>query len=158
MILAASFAGIGFGNAGVHLVHGMSYPVSGMVSDYTPEGYVSDHPIIPHGMAVTLNGPAVFRFTAPVDPERHLYAARLLGADVSDVGPADAGEILASTLADLMRVTGIPNGLSAVGFGPADVPALVKGTLPQHRVTKLCPRPFDEQDLAGLFLDAMTCW
>ena len=158
MILASSFAGIGFGNAGVHLVHGMSYPVSGMVRDYIPEGYAPDHPIIPHGMAVTLNGPAVFRFTAVVDPERHLYAARMLGADISDADPAEAGEILASTLSDLMRVTGIPNGLSAVGFGPQDVPQLVAGTLPQHRVTKLCPRPFDEQDLARLFLDAMVCW
>jgi hydroxyacid-oxoacid transhydrogenase len=57
-----------------------------------------------------------------------------------------------------MRVTGIPNGLSAVGFGPEDIPALVQGTLPQHRVTKLCPLPFTEEDLAGLFQDAMTCW
>ena len=158
MILAASFAGIGFGNAGVHLVHGMSYPVSGMVRDYIPEGYVTDHPIIPHGMAVTLNGPAVFRFTAPVNPERHLYAAQLLGADVSGADPAEAGEILATTLADLMRVTGIPNGLSAVGFGPDDIPELVEGTMPQHRVTKLCPRPFDRAELAQLFLDAMICW
>jgi hydroxyacid-oxoacid transhydrogenase len=158
MILAASFAGIGFGNAGVHLVHGMSYPVSGMVRDYVPSGYVSDHPIIPHGMAVTLNGPAVFRFTAAVDPERHLWGARLLGADVAGADPADAGEILATTLADLMRRTGIPNGLRAVGFGPDDVPELVEGTLPQHRVTKLCPRPFDRADLARLFTDAMTCW
>jgi len=164
MILASCFAGIGFGNAGVHLPHGMSYPVAGMVRDYVPAGYVSDHPIIPHGLAVVLNAPAVFRFTAPADPQRHLYAARLMGADeyirvdVSEAGPEDAGELLASALVDLMRQTGMPNGLSAVGYGPGDVPALVAGTTPQQRVTKLCPRPFDEAELAQLFLDSMRCW
>lgn len=158
MLLGASFAGIGFGNAGVHLVHGMSYPVSGMVRGYVPEGYVADGPIVPHGMAVVLNAPAVFRFTAAADPERHLYGAELMGVDVSDANPEEAGELLASALTDLMRRTGVPNGLSAVGYGPGDVPELVAGTMPQHRVTKLCPRPFDEAKLAQLFLDSMTCW
>jgi hydroxyacid-oxoacid transhydrogenase len=158
MLLGASFAGIGFGNAGVHLVHGMSYPVSGMARGYIPEGYVSDHPIIPHGMAVVLNAPAVFRFTAPVDPQRHLWGAQLMGIDVSDAAPEEAGDVLATALSDLMRQAGMPNGLSAVGFGPDDIPALVAGTLPQHRVTKLCPRPFDEDDLAQMFADAMVCW
>ena len=158
MLLAASFAGIGFGNAGVHLPHGMSYPVSGLVRDFVPEGYSSDHPIIPHGMAVILNSPAVFRFTAQTNPERHLYAAGLMGVDVSGAAPADAGELLASAIVALMRQTGMPNGLRAVGFGPDDVPHLVAGTLPQHRVTKLSPRPADEADLKQLFLDAMTYW
>jgi hydroxyacid-oxoacid transhydrogenase len=164
MLLAASLAGIGFGNAGVHLPHGMSYPVSGMARDYVPEGYKlpegckSDHPIIPHGMAVILNSPAVFRFTAPANPERHLYAAQLMDVDISGADPQDAGELLASAIVDLMRRTGIPNGLSAVGYGPDDVSQLVAGTLPQHRVTKLSPRSFDEADLKQLFLDSMACW
>ena len=158
MLLAACFAGIGFGNAGVHLPHGMSYPVSGMVRDYCPEGYPTDHPFIPHGMAVTLNAPAVFRFTAQADPARHLYAAQLMGADVRGATLADAGELLAGAMIDLMRRTGMPNGLRAVGFGPQDVDQLVAGTLPQHRVTKLSPRPADPADLRQLFLDAMTYW
>ena len=158
MMLAASLAGIGFGNAGVHLPHGMSYPVAGMVREYVAEGYAPDHPIVPHGMAVLLNAPAVFRFTAPSDPMRHLYAAQLMGADVCDADPEDAGEMLADALIALMRETGVPNGLSAVGYGPGDVPELVAGTLPQHRVTKLTPRDFDEEDLGRLFLDSMTLW
>jgi hydroxyacid-oxoacid transhydrogenase len=156
MLLAAAFAGIGFGNAGVHLPHGMSYPVSGLVTDFFPPDYPRDHPMVPHGMSVILNAPAVFRFTATANPERHLYAARLLGADTSQVGPEDAGELLATTLIDLMRRTGMPNGLRAVGFSSDDVDDLVVGTLPQHRVTKLSPRPASADDLRRLFLDAMT--
>ena len=158
MALAASAAGIGFGNAGVTLPHGMSYPVSGMVKEYVPEGYPRGRPIIPHGMAVVLNAPAVFRFTAPANPELHLFAASLMGVDTSDVDPVDAGEVLAEALIDLMRRAGIPNGLSAVGYGPDDVDELVAGTLPQHRVTKLCPRPFTPEELGELFLESMTLW
>jgi hydroxyacid-oxoacid transhydrogenase len=158
MMLAAAYAGIGFGNSGVHLPHGMSYPISGMVRSYIPDGYPDDHPIAPHGISVILNAPAVFRFTAPADPERHLEAARLLGADISDAGPSDAGEVLANRLIDIMRRTGMPNGLSAIEFTEADIPQLVQGTIPQHRVTKLSPRPASEEDLAALFRDAMIYW
>jgi hydroxyacid-oxoacid transhydrogenase len=158
MLLAATYAGIGFGNAGVHLPHGMSYPVSGMVRGFTPAGYPVGRPLIPHGMSVILNAPAVFRFTAPANPQRHLQVARLMGADVSDVAPDDAGEILAQTIISLMRQTGMPNGLKAVGYGPEDVDALVAGTIVQHRVTKLSPRPAGEAVLKELFLNSMTLW
>lgn len=158
VLLAATYAGIGFGNAGVHLAHGMSYPVSGMVRDYVPEGYPPGHPLVPHGMAVCLNAPAVFRFTAPAAPERHLECARLMGRDVSGARPEEAGEILAGALVEIMRRVGMPNGLAAVGFRPEDVDRLVEGTLPQHRVTKLSPRPADAQDLRRLFLDSMRLW
>jgi hydroxyacid-oxoacid transhydrogenase len=158
MLLAATFAGIGFGNAGVHLPHGMSYPVSGMVKTFVAEGYPPERPLIPHGMSVILNAPAVFRFTAPADPVRHLEAARLMGADVAGAGPGDAGDVLAAAVIDLMRRTGMPNGLGAIGFGPGDVDALVAGTVPQHRVTKLSPRPADDDDLRRMFLDAMRYW
>jgi len=158
MLLGAAFAGIGFGNAGVHLPHGMSYPVSGMVRDYVPPGYDPDRPLIPHGMSVILHAPAVFHFTAPTNPDRHLEAARLMGAETRGASPDDAGEILAGAILAIMQQVEIPNGLSAVGFTPDDVDALVAGTLPQHRVTKLSPRPATEVDLRQLFLDSMTCW
>lgn len=158
MLLAAAFAGIGFGNAGVHLPHGMSYPVSGMVRSYSPPGYPPGHPIIPHGMSVILNAPAVFRFTAPTNPAKHLHAAGLMGVDTSDASEEDAGELLSQAIVDLMKETGVPNGLSAIGFTEEDIPTLVEGTLPQHRVTKLSPRPANGDDLAGLFRDAMKYW
>jgi len=158
MIIAATFAGIGFGNAGLHLPHGMSYPVSGMVRSYVPEGYPPAVPIIPHGMAVVLNTPAALRFTGPARPQRHLEAARLMGVDTSGAAEAEAGEILAAALIELMKKTGMPNGLSAVGYSEEDVDELVEGTLPQQRLTRLSPRPFSPQDLRRIFLDSLTLW
>ena len=158
MMLAATYAGIGFGNAGVHLAHGMSYPVSGMVRDYKPEGYAVDHAIVPHGMAVVLNAPAVFRFTAQACPQRHLEAAEALGADVAGADLEDAGQVLSDRIMAIMKVLNMPNGLSAIGFSEEDIPTLVQGTLPQHRVTQLSPRPIDEQILGELFADAMSYW
>ena len=158
MLLAASYAGVGFGNAGVHLPHGMSYAVSGGVKSFRPSGYAADHPLVPHGMSVVLNAPAVFRFTAGGSPERHLLAAEALGADVSHARAEDAGRILADRITWFMHRLKMPNGLRAVGYTPADVPALVEGTLPQHRVTKLSPRPAGPDEFAALFEEAMTAW
>ncbi|MCA9117056.1 MAG: iron-containing alcohol dehydrogenase, partial [Planctomycetaceae bacterium] len=120
MLLAAAIAGIGFGNAGVHLPHGMSYPVAGMVKKYEAPGYTVDHPLVPHGMSVILNTPAVVRFTAPADPGRHLRAAAALGADIRDVPPEEAGNVLAERVIHFMRTLGMPNGLAAVGYTEED--------------------------------------
>jgi hydroxyacid-oxoacid transhydrogenase len=158
MILAAAYAGVGFGNAGVHLPHGMSYAVSGQVKHFRAPGYPADHPLIPHGMSVILNAPAVFRFTAAANPARHLRAAEALGASVNGAKEADAGKILAERIVWFMERLGIPNGLKAVGYTPADIPSLVAGTLPQHRVTKLSPRPAGPDELAALFDAAMVAW
>ena len=158
MLLAAALAGIGFGNAGVHLPHGMSYPVAGMVKDYIPPGYDVDHPMVPHGISVILNTPAVIRFTAPATPERHLRAAGALGVDISTASIEDAVELLANRVIHFMRLLDVPNGLSAVGYETEDIPELVQGTLPQHRVTKLAPKAADESDLTSLFEASMTIW
>jgi len=158
MLLAASYAGVGFGNAGVHLPHGMSYPVSGHVRSYRAPGYVSDHPLVPHGVSVILNAPAVFRFTAPASPARHLQAAAALGADVTRVQSQDAGKVLADRITWFMQRLRVPNGLRAIGYTSSDIPALVEGTLPQHRVTKLSPRAAGPSELATLFEDAMVAW
>ncbi|KKL59330.1 hypothetical protein LCGC14_2216410, partial [marine sediment metagenome] len=158
MLLASSFAGMGFGNAGVHLCHGMSYPVSSMARDYRPRDYPDDHPFVPHGISVALTAKAVFRFTGSACPERHLKVAEIMGADVAGVAPDDAGAVLGDCLVELMRKLGLPNGLSAVGYTTDDIPALVEGTLPQHRVTKLSPRPAGADELTRLFEGSMTLW
>ncbi|MEP6960516.1 MAG: hydroxyacid-oxoacid transhydrogenase [Acidobacteriota bacterium] len=158
MILAASYAGVGFGNAGVHLPHGMSYPVSGNVKTYQAPGYSAGHALVPHGISVILNAPAVFRYTASASPARHLEAAEALGVDIAHANPQDAGKILSDRITWFMQRLGVPNGLRAIGYSSADIPALVEGTLPQHRVTKLSPRPAGPEELGRMFEEALVAW
>jgi len=132
--------------------------VKGLAKPYHAPGYAIDAPLVPHGVSVILNAPAVFRFTASSHPRRHLTAAAALGADVAGVKAEDAGKVLADRITEFMRVLDVPNGLKALGYTPADIPKLVEGTLPQHRVTKLSPKPAGAEDLAAMFEEAMTAW
>ncbi len=74
MQYASCFAGMGFGTAGVHLCHGMSYPISGINHDreYVYRDYENlGHSIIPHGVSVVISAPTVFDFTVDAKPDRH---------------------------------------------------------------------------------------
>jgi alcohol dehydrogenase class IV len=155
MMFAATLAGIGFGNAGVHIPHAMAYAVAGRVRSFRPPGYPAGEPIVPHGMSVILNAPAVFARTGAAAPERHREAAGFLGADLRDIGAAEAGPALADHLTALMRATGMPDGLRGVGYGPDDLDALVAGTLPQARLLANAPVAVDAHTLRALFADAL---
>ena len=158
MILASSMAGVGFGNAGVHLPHAMAYPVAGMVREFRPAGYATQNPMVPLGMSVILHTPAVARFTAPMSPERHLIAAKALGADVSRASLSDAGRILADQVIHFMQTLGMPRGLQEVGYSMSDMTVLVDGTLAQQRLLKLSPRVAGPDELAKLFEESMLIW
>jgi len=161
MLLAATLAGVGFGNAGVHLCHGMSYPISGQNPGYKHPGYVIDDPIIPHGVSVAVTAPAVFRFTGASNPERHLAAAEVFGKDISNSKKESAGEILSEALAEfLVKLGDQPRGLKELGFKAEHIDELVEGTVPQRRVLMLAPNLSNEineerEQLRGLFEEAM---
>ena len=156
MMLAATFAGMGFGNAGVHIPHANGYPIAGMVKDYRPAGYPQDEPMVPHGQAVSLTAPEAFRFSFESAPERHLRAAELMDprADRAD----DPREQLPSVLVALMRDIGIPNGIGGVGYGEDDVPELVPGTMKQQRLLATCPKTPTEDDIAAILTGSVANW
>src|SRR5690348_16669121 len=118
----------------------MSYPISGQNPGYKHAGYQIDTPIIPHGVSVAVSAPAVFRFTGPSNPERHLAAAEAFGVDVSNVKRESAGEVLAEALTKFLADLGDqPKGLKALGFTRENIEDLVEGTIPQARVLMLAP-------------------
>jgi len=158
MMYAGTLAGIAFGQAACHIPHGMSYAVAGLVRDFRPKDYPQEQPMVPHGMAVILNAPSVYRWTASACPDRHLDGAQFLGADVRGATPADAGEIVAKRIIEMMKATMFPHGLEAVGYGASDAAALAEGAYLQQRLLANSPRPVTKDDLAALFRGAMRYW
>jgi hydroxyacid-oxoacid transhydrogenase len=158
LALAANYAGIGFGNAGVHIPHAAAYPIAGLVRDYVPAGYRTRHPLVPHGMSVILTAPAAFRFTYSTMPERHLRAAELMGIPVSGLDERERREALPGALIALMRDVGMPNGLAAIGYTAQDVRALVEGTLRQPRLLTGAPRHVGATELEWILSDSMQYW
>lgn len=154
MAMAATFAGLGFGNAGVHIPHANAYPIAGRVRDYRPAGYPQDEAMVPHGMAVSLTAPEAFRFTYEAAPERHLAAARLLDPAATGTGP----DVLPDVISTLMRDIGLPSGLAEVGYGDGDVDDLVGGALQQQRLLATAPREATPDDLAAVFRGSMEHW
>ena len=158
MALAATFAGLGFGNAGVHVPHANAYPIAGRVRGFHPDGYPSEEPMVPHGMAVALTAPEAFRWTFEAAPERHLAAARLLDPGLGPRWESEPRDVLPGVLLDLMRDIGLPNGLYAVGYDERDVDGLVEGALAQQRLLATSPRAVTAEDLEGIFTRSMSLW
>lgn len=158
LALAATYAGIGFGNAGVHLPHACAYPIAGLVRRYVPAGYRTDEPLVPHGVSVIVTAPAAFRFTYPTCPERHLRAAELLGVRTRGLALTDGAEALPRALVALMREVGIPNGLEALGYTAADIPILVEATLKQPRLLAGTPRSVGASELERILSEALRYW
>ncbi|MBM7808708.1 alcohol dehydrogenase class IV [Geodermatophilus bullaregiensis] len=156
MAMAATFAGMGFGNAGVHIPHANAYPIAGRVKDFHPKDYPADEPMVPHGMSVSLTAPEAFRFTFDADPGRHLRAARLLDPRAEETG--DPAEFLPTVLTALMRDIDIPGGIGAVGYDEGDIPDLVDGTMKQQRLLATAPKPVTEDDVAGIYRRSLSLW
>jgi len=154
--MAATFAGLGFGNAGVHIPHANAYPIAGQVRDFRPADYPADHAMVPHGMAVSLTAPAAFRFTFEASPERHLRAAELLAPDADR--PDDPAEALPQVMAAIMRDVGIPAGIGAVGFTSGDIDSLVEGTMKQQRLLATAPLEVTEDAVATILDESIELW
>jgi alcohol dehydrogenase class IV len=146
MMLAATYAGIGFGNAGVHIPHACAYPIAGLVRAYHAPGYPGDEPLVPHGLAVVATAVAAFRFTYPSAPERHDEAARLLTGRAHLAGR----DALPDAVAELCRDVGAPAGLAAYGYDESDVQAIAAGAFRQERLLAVSPRPATLEELAGI--------
>ncbi|KAE9551652.1 hypothetical protein FO519_005122 [Halicephalobus sp. NKZ332] len=159
MTFASSFAGMGFGNAGIHLCHGLSYPISSQGKKYFDKDYGKDHALIPHGLSVVVTAPADFIFTASVGPEKHLEAANLLGANLSSTATSDEiGNTLADILRGFMKDFNCPNGLSEMGFDKSNVEDLSNAAIGFIKANAITPKDSDLESLARIYESSLTVY
>jgi hydroxyacid-oxoacid transhydrogenase len=158
MAMGSTFAGIGYGNAGVHIPHALGYPIAGMVKDWVPAGFGVEAPMVPHGISTALTAPACFSFTAPTDPKKHARIAELLGASTEGLSDLDAAMLLPETITRLLKDVGCPNGLSAVGYAEDDISRMVDGGWKQQRLLVGSPRPVTRDDLSRILQESMVLW
>lgn len=158
LMWAATLAGMAFGNSGTHLPHAFSYGVTHLMHDVVTKDYPVASPFVPHGISVILTSPSVFRFTARGAPERHLEAAACLGADTRDAVLADAGEVVAVRIIEMLRATELPNGLQEIGFESGDADALADSAIRQRRAIGNAPRETTREHAAEIFRGAMRYW
>ena len=79
--------------------------------------------------------------------------------DITGVKKDDAGRVLSDHLRKFMYDLDVDDGIAAVGYTTSDIEDLVRGTLPQHRVTKLAPAGAPgEEELAKLFESSMKIY
>jgi hydroxyacid-oxoacid transhydrogenase len=158
MMLATVYAGMGFGNAGVHIPHAMGYPIAGHVRDFHPPGYPRKKPLVPHGMSTSLGAPASFLFTAKAKPARHLEVAGWMGVTTRASSAEAAGSALRDAFIGFMQSIGMPNGLQAIGYTSNDIPALVEGTLKQKRLIALSPEPVTQGAVERMMERSLVVW
>jgi hydroxyacid-oxoacid transhydrogenase len=158
MAMGSTFAGIGYGNAGVHVPHALGYPIAGMVKGWVPAGFGVEEPMIPHGISTALTAPACFGFTAPTNPDKHARLAELLGASIDGLSTLEAAARLPGAIIGLMQDIGCPNGLAAVGYTEADIPHMVEGGWKQQRLLVGSPRPVTKEDLTRILRESMVLW
>jgi len=156
LMFGATLAGMAFGNSGTHLGHALSYGVTHLMRDVTTDGYPVASPFVPHGISVIVSAPAIFRYTAVAAPERHFEAAGYLQSDLQGATKHDSGEIIAKRIIELMKKTGVPNGLEGVGFGAEDVAALAVSTVRQVRAIANSPRETNLVDIENIYAAAMS--
>jgi alcohol dehydrogenase class IV len=140
MGIAASLAGLGFGNANLGLAHAMGHSFGSLFKQ-------------PHGRAVALYLPYITEFTVNAGLGRYVDIVRFLGwSDSRD--PEVAGRLLVEKMRELARAVGQPMSIADFGVSREDfqaaLPKLVEYA-EQDTQFFTAPRIPETEELAQMF-------
>ena len=140
MSLAATLAGIAFGNGGVHLEHSIGHMLG-----------VKYH--IPHGLGCVLLLPEILEFILPVKTDRLAVIARMLGADTKNMTKKRAAEMAIEKVFQLMNDVGIPSLSESTKATSEDVSQLAELAMKEMWSS---PRTIEVKDYEEMFRKALA--
>jgi alcohol dehydrogenase class IV len=135
MLLGSHLAGVAFSNAPVGGVHALAYPLGG-------------HFHVPHGHSNALMLRQVLRHNLPGAAPLYAQLGAVIGAGGGAEGFIDALEAL-------MRATGLPLELGALGISHNQLPLLAAEAMKQTRLLVNNPVPIGEEDALRLYQQAL---
>lgn len=149
MLQGALMGAISGLTAGASLCHAMAYPVGNRYHTY-------------HGETIAALTPAsTLGYNAASDPERFADLAELFGVDTTGLDTREAADRLKDEYVRLQRdLNVLPSGLAELaGIDEDDIGWLASQTVEtQARLLRCNPRPVTEDDVAGIFRDALYNW
>jgi alcohol dehydrogenase len=132
--LAAAWAGLAIENSMLGAAHALANPLTARHG-------------LPHGQAVGMMLPHVVRFNGPACGAGY---AELLAEVGLDADAAEAGDLLARRIAELLRAAGLPERLADARAGGCDAAALAAEAAAQW-TAGFNPRRADAEPLAALY-------
>lgn len=100
--IAATMAGVAFGNAQIGMVHAMAHSVGGLFK-------------VPHGLGNSIILPHVMLYNMDECADRYVMVAEAMGLDTKGMSDLEASEAAANAIWDLTKKVGVPQKLSEVG-------------------------------------------
>jgi alcohol dehydrogenase len=100
--IAATMAGIAFGNSQVGMVHAMAHTIGGKYG-------------VPHGIANGILLPYCIMYNLDECPDRYAMVAEAMGVKKEGMSDTEAGEAAANAIWELTKKMGLPQKLREVG-------------------------------------------
>lgn len=141
MSVAAALVMASLMSSGVHLVHGMAYPVQDFAE-----------PLITHAVSVAIMLPYVMEYNMPVNLHKFANIAELMGEQVEGLSLLNKAQRAIEAVKKLSVDMGIPQRMRDVGIKKEDIPSCVDNVFGFHSaLIDANPRDCSRDDMAKIF-------
>lgn len=139
--LAATMAGVAFGNAQIGLVHAMAHAVGALFK-------------VPHGLANSILLPHVMLYNLDECADRYALVAQAMGLETRGLDDAEAAQAAAEAVWELTARMGVPQRLRDAGVPPEGLAEAAELSLSDGSIVYNPKTIFEAGEVLGLYQKA----